>query len=201
MNLGGNIFEVSVTAPSLSCVSATGPAHTSGPILANSLAGTDGAVPRGQRNSLAYQNLSAKQFAEHLNVPRSWVLDYSNPESCRDPIPGLPLGKFKRFRWDSSELVDWIERHVVCPYPVEAGATADYEYLDSAQFAERLNISESWVRDGVRTRADEPIPHVRFGKYVRFRFGSPELEIWAERRMVTGNNRVVSRAQKKEPIQ
>jgi predicted DNA-binding transcriptional regulator AlpA len=202
MKLGGSIFEVSVTAPSLSCVSTTGPAHTTGSILANSLGGADGAVSRGQRNALAYQNLRAKQFAERLNVPRSWILDYSNPESCDDPIPCLPLGKFKRFRWESSELVDWIERHIVCHYPVEPGAaTADYEYLDSAQFAERLNISESWVRDGVRTRADEPIPHVRFGKYVRFRWGSPELEIWAERRMVTGNNRVVSRAQEKETIQ
>jgi hypothetical protein len=197
MKLGGNTFEVSVIAPSLGCVSATVLAYTSGPILANSSAGTD----RGQRNSLAYQNLSAKQLASRLNVPRSWVLDNSNLEYCDDPIPCLPLGKFKRFRWGSTELVAWIERHVVCPYPVEAGTTANYEYLDSAQFAERLSISESWVRDGVRTRAIEPIPHVRFGKYVRFRWGSAELEIWAERRMLAGNNGVVSRAQVKETIQ
>jgi hypothetical protein len=122
---------------------------------------------------------------------------------CDDPIPCLPLGKYKRFRWESSELVAWIERRVVSPYHLEAGPrlTSNFEYFDSAQFAMRLNISESWVRDQVRTRANEQIPHVRFGKYVRFRFGSPELEIWAERRMVTGNNRAVSRAQEKETVQ
>jgi hypothetical protein len=203
MNLGGNNFEVSVHAPSLSRISATGPTHTSGPTFANSPVGTGGTVHSEQRNSLAYQILSAKQFALRINVPRSWVLDYSKFGCCDDPISCLPLGRNKHFRWESSELVGWIERRVVCPYPIEARRrpTANYEYLNSAQFAERLNISESWVRDQVRTRADEPIPHVRFGKYVRFRFGSPELEIWAERRMLTGNNRAVSWAQEKETVQ
>jgi len=71
---------MSVTTPSLSCVSATGKAHTSGSILANSLAGIDGAVPIGQRNSLAYHNLATnfhrlgvqdkviQAILRHLNV-------------------------------------------------------------------------------------------------------------------------------------
>jgi hypothetical protein len=187
MKFGGNISEVS----------------TSCPVLGKILAGSGGTIHGGQQNSLAYQNLSAKQFALRANVPRSWVLDHSKFGFCDDPIPCLPLGKYKRFRWESPELIAWIERRVVCSYPLKTGqeVTSDYEYLDSAQFALRLNTSESWVRDQVRTRSDEPIPHVRFGKYVRFRFGSPELEIWAERRMVTGNNRVVSRAQGKESVQ
>jgi hypothetical protein len=154
--------------------------------------------------SFGYQNLAAKQFALRINVPASWILDNANPRSGYDHIPYFPLGKFKRFRWNSPELNAWIERRVVCPYPLEPSqglTAADYEYLDSAQFAARLNISESWVRDGVRTRAEEPIPHVRFGRYVRFRLGSPELAIWAERRIFAGNHRVVSRAQGKESVQ
>ena len=155
------------------------------------------------RFSLGYQNLSAKQLGERLNVPDSWILDYSNPNSCDDYIPHFSLGKFKRFRWNSPELNAWIERHVICPCVIQSGQelTADYEYLDSAQFAERLNISESWVRDQIRTRSEEPIPHVRLGKYVRFRWVGPELANWMDRRMVAGNNRVVSRAQEKETIQ
>jgi hypothetical protein len=39
---------------------------------------------------------------------------------------------------------------------------------------------------------------VRFGKYVRFRWGSPELEGWAERRIVGGSNRDVGRVHRKE---
>jgi predicted DNA-binding transcriptional regulator AlpA len=214
-----------VNAPSLGRASATEATFPLIPILAKGLVLVRGAAPvyarspefrpldsravnagptfGGQRNSLAYQNFSAKQLASRLYIPRTWVLDNANLEYCDDPIPCLPLGKFKRFRWNSPELNAWIERHVVCPYPLEPGqeATANYEYLDSPQFAMRLNISESWVRDGVRTRATEPIPHVRFGKYVRFRWGSSELEIWAERRMLAGNNRAVSRAQGKETVQ
>jgi hypothetical protein len=154
------------------------------------------------RHALAYQNLTAKQLADRLNVPRTWVLDNSNPNKSQDPIPHLALGSRKRFRWGNPELVAWIERHVVCPYPVVQRRDAiEYEFLDSAELAARLNISESWVRDQVRTRAIEVIPHVRFGKYIRFRWGSPELETWAERRMLFGNNRAVTRAHGTETIQ
>lgn len=159
-------------------------------------------TPTLARHALAYQNLSAKQLASRMKVPRSWVLDNSNPNKVQHPIPHLPLGSRKRFRWGSPELVAWIERHVVCPYAVaQRENSGDYEFLDSAELAARLNISESWVRDQVRTRAIEVIPHVRLGKYVRFRWGSPELETWAERRMLFGNNRAVSRAHGTETIQ
>jgi hypothetical protein len=154
MKFGGNVFDVSVNAPSLCCVSAIGPAHTSGLILADRFTATDRSG--GQRNSLAYQILSAKQFASRINTPHSWVLDNSNIEHCDDPVPCLPLGGSSVSGGRVRKLVAWIERRVVCPYSIEAeqGMMADYDYLDSAQFAMRLNISESWVRDQVRTRAD-----------------------------------------------
>jgi hypothetical protein len=154
------------------------------------------------RHALAYLNLTAKQLAARLKVPRSWVLDNSNPNKSQDPIPHLVLGSQKRFRWGSPELAAWINRHVVCPSPLtQQDSGIEYDLLDSAELAARLNISESWVRDQVRTRASDPIPHARFGRYVRFRWGSPELETWAERRMLFGNNRVVSRAHGTETIQ
>jgi len=156
------------------------------------------------KHLLDYQVLSAKQFSARLNLPSSWILDNANPALGNDSIPYFPLGKFKRFLWNSPDLIAWIERQIVygeCGCAGPSAPQADYEYLDSAQFASRLNISESWVRDQVHTRATEIIPHARFGKYVRFRIGSPELEIWAEQRMLAGNNRVVNRAQVKETIQ
>jgi hypothetical protein len=73
-----------------------------------------------------------------------------------------------------------------------------YEFIDSGILAERWRLPESWIREQVRTRSGDPIPHVRFGKYVRFRWGSPELEDWAERRIVSSRNRVVGRALGKE---
>jgi hypothetical protein len=75
---------------------------------------------------------------------------------------------------------------------------ARYEFLDSKELAARWGLPESWVREQVRSRSADPIPHVRFGKYVRFRWGSPELEDWAERRIVSSSNRVVGRALGKE---
>jgi len=73
-----------------------------------------------------------------------------------------------------------------------------YEFIDSKGLASRWNLPESWVREQVRSRSVDPLPHVRFGKYVRFRWGSPELEDWAERRIVSSSNRVVGRALGKE---
>ena len=57
--------------------------------------------------------------------------------------------------------------------------------IDSRELGKRLALPESWVRDQVRTRAGvcDRIPHLRFGKYVRFRWGSPELVEWLKRRM------------------
>jgi hypothetical protein len=49
-------------------------------------------------------------------------------------------------------------------------------YIDSRTLAARWGLPETWIRDQVRRRSADPLPHIRFGKYVRFRWGSPELE-------------------------
>jgi hypothetical protein len=71
--------------------------------------------------------------------------------------------------------------------------SCEYEFIDSKELAARWHVPESWVRDYVRSRVDDPLPHVNFGKYVRFLWGSPELEDWVARRIVMGNNRRVER--------
>jgi len=73
-----------------------------------------------------------------------------------------------------------------------------YEFIDSENLAKRWCLPESWIRDQVRGRSTDRIPHVRFGKYVRFRWGSPELEEWAERRIVSRSNGKGGRALGKE---
>jgi hypothetical protein len=72
------------------------------------------------------------------------------------------------------------------------------EIIDSQEFAARLCLPETWVREQVRKRTSDLIPHIRFGKYVRFRWGSPELEAWIARRIVVGSNGTVGRALGKE---
>jgi hypothetical protein len=63
----------------------------------------------------------------------------------------------------------------------------DYEVLTSAELAERLKVKESWVVDqSKRSRTHDPIPVFRLGKHRRYRWGSPELNGWLERR--AGNN-------------
>jgi len=68
-----------------------------------------------------------------------------------------------------------------------------YEFIDSRELARRLTVPTSWIRDQVRARSQDPLPHVNFGKYVRFLWGSPPLELWIRRRIVVGNNRRVER--------
>jgi len=74
-----------------------------------------------------------------------------------------------------------------------------FTYIDCKVLAARWGLPETWIRDQVRRRSADPLPHIRFGKYVRFRWGSPELEAWAERRIV-GSSKTV-RVHKKEVIQ
>jgi len=73
-----------------------------------------------------------------------------------------------------------------------------YQYIDCTELAKRWTLPVSWIREQVRARSADPIPHVRFGKYVRFRWGSGELEEWADRRMITGSNRKAGRILGKE---
>lgn len=63
--------------------------------------------------------------------------------------------------------------------------TTAYEFIDAKELAKRLSLPVSWVREQTRGRSIDPIPHVKFGRYVRFRWNSPDLEDWTERRTVS----------------
>jgi hypothetical protein len=76
-----------------------------------------------------------------------------------------------------------------------------YEVLDSAGLARKLGLKETWVREHVRKRVPDPIPHYKMGKYVKFLWGSPPLEEWLSRRLVCADNRKANRALGKETIQ
>jgi hypothetical protein len=154
-------------------------------------------------NKRSFPRFSGCRLRRKSQTPEPLPRDRTR--SKLDPIPHISFGKYPRFRWNSPELNEWIDAQLigtVSPTAADdAEAACDYEYLTSAEVAARLNVPESWVRDQVRARASEPMPHVRFGKYVRFRWHSPELATWADRRMVSGHNQVVSRAPGKETVQ
>jgi hypothetical protein len=57
-----------------------------------------------------------------------------------------------------------------------------FEVLTAGELAARWRVPESWVREQTRSRCGDPIPHIRLGRYVRFSWGSPELEYWWNRR-------------------
>ncbi len=60
----------------------------------------------------------------------------------------------------------------------------EIEIIDSPELAKRWNLPVTWVREHVRTRYSDPIPHLEFGRYVRFRWGSPELDAWLMKKTV-----------------
>ena len=66
------------------------------------------------------------------------------------------------------------------PTPITRPATT--EVIDSDELARRWSLPPTWVREQVRSRATDPIPHLRFGRYVRFQWGTPDLTAWLERR-------------------
>jgi len=72
---------------------------------------------------------------------------------------------------------------------------AEVEVIDSAELAKRLNVPETWVRSRSNPkRTNDPIPHLRLGRYVRFPGGSELLE-WLNRQLVS-----TGRAWSKRPI-
>jgi hypothetical protein len=61
------------------------------------------------------------------------------------------------------------------------------EIIDSIELAKRLNLPESWIRAQTRDRVTDPLPCLRFGRYVRFEWESPALKGWLERRLSGGS--------------
>ena len=60
------------------------------------------------------------------------------------------------------------------------GGSGGHEMIDSAELAARWQVPESWIRNRTRARTpkEERIPCVRFGRYVRFEWDSPQLAEW-----------------------
>ena len=55
------------------------------------------------------------------------------------------------------------------------------EIIDAPELARRLRVPVSWVRQRAtspRFSKEERIPHTRFGRYIRFSWGSPEVNAW-----------------------
>lgn len=69
------------------------------------------------------------------------------------------------------------------PQPVPAR-----EIIDVEELAKRWDLPPTWVREQTRSRAADPLPCIRFGKYVRFAWLSPELEQWLSRRRSNGKS-------------
>jgi hypothetical protein len=57
------------------------------------------------------------------------------------------------------------------------------EIIDADELAKRLNLPATWVRAQTRSRAADPLPCLRFGRYVRFEWEGPALTGWLERRL------------------
>jgi hypothetical protein len=68
---------------------------------------------------------------------------------------------------------------------------SEFEKIDSAEFAKRISMTESWVRNQTRNNCHDRIPHVKLGRYVRFEWNSPELDAWWDRHR-KGNSAPVS---------
>jgi|HubBroStandDraft_6_1064221.scaffolds.fasta_scaffold90981_3 hypothetical protein len=67
-----------------------------------------------------------------------------------------------------------------------APPSADSDFLDFRGLAAKLGTSEQWVRRNVRrTYTRDPIPHLRFGRWIRFVWDSQDMSEWIERHKAT----------------
>jgi alkyl sulfatase BDS1-like metallo-beta-lactamase superfamily hydrolase len=57
------------------------------------------------------------------------------------------------------------------------------EIIDARELAKRWQVPQTWIRNWTREGyANDPIPHVKLGRYVRFEWGSRLLADWWEKR-------------------
>ena len=75
------------------------------------------------------------------------------------------------------------------PNAEEATPISRCEIIDSAELARRWNVPETWIREYTRCRTQNTIPHIRLGRYVRFAWGSSDLDHWLQQRRVNGDER------------
>jgi hypothetical protein len=66
----------------------------------------------------------------------------------------------------------------------QAPLHSSYEVLTTSELAPRWRVKPSWIYDQTRSSCDDPIPHTRLGKQLRFLWGSPALEEWWQRRTI-----------------
>jgi hypothetical protein len=57
-----------------------------------------------------------------------------------------------------------------------------FNVITAEELASKWRVPASWVREQTRSRAVDPIPHIKLGRYTRFSYGSPELDKWWIRR-------------------
>jgi hypothetical protein len=127
---------------------------------------------------------------------------YKLRKSCRRTYVG-PRGRGKTNRGlvafvETDDLGTVMQMETTTRTAGQGLQPSQYEFIDSKELASRWALPESWIREQVRSRAADPLPHVRFGKYVRFRWGSPELEGWQKRRIIDASNRKAGRILGKE---
>ena len=103
------------------------------------------------------------------------------------PLLKQPARHFVHSRKD--DLGTMTDPEMAMQAVTQASQRSQYEVIDSKQLASRWVVPESWVREHVRSRSADRLPHTHFGKYVRFHWGSPELEEWVERRTIHTSNR------------
>ena len=74
------------------------------------------------------------------------------------------------------------------------------EIITAQELAKRWGLPVTWIYAQTRSRIKDAIPHLRFGKYIKFAWDSPELEAWFQRRMSTysgSRNRLSQTASRK----
>ena len=56
-----------------------------------------------------------------------------------------------------------------------------YEIIDLPELSKRWQVPVTWLHQ-TRTRAADPLPVLRFGKFIRVEWNSPQLLEWLARR-------------------
>jgi hypothetical protein len=110
---------------------------------------------------------ASKMKGERFDIP------HSGPEDTNRSYSGRQVHLlFENPRPPKIPVLNYMDSH-----------SFTIEILTAEDLAVRLKVKTSWVIDhSSRAKTSDPIPVFRLGEHRRYRWGSPEMNAWLDRR-------------------
>ena len=121
-------------------------------------------------SSLLENELDQSQFKRNGDAPWSWAQE------------ALTLAPYPPVANDTKDLEKWLKKYREWfAGPREGARLKLWKVEDLAAY---VGVDPGWIYERIASEAEDCIPHLRFGKYIRFNPESQALRKWIDDHIV-----------------